>query len=96
MLHFHHRPIRRQVLSEISDHITSHLHGGGAPRRAGGGGGVDASGVVHKVGVKACGADLLIREVPGQLVDDGADHLQVPQLLSARSEERRVGKECAA
>ena len=31
--------LRRQVLSEISDHIPSHLHGGGAPGCTGGGGG---------------------------------------------------------
>ena len=75
------RPIRRQVLGKISDHIPSHLHGGGAPRRAGGGGGVDAGGVVHKIGVKACCADLLVSQVPGQLMDDSADHLQMPQLV---------------
>lgn len=73
--------LRRQVLGKISDHISSHLHGGGAPGRAGGGGGVDAGGVVHKIGVKACCADLLVSQVPGQLMDDSADHLQMPQLL---------------
>ena len=75
--------LRRQVLGKISDHIPSHLHGGGAPGRAGGGGGVDAGGVVHKIGVKACCADLLVSQVPGQLMDDSADHLQMPQLLRA-------------
>lgn len=73
--------LRRQVLGKICDHIPSHLHGGGAPGRAGGGGGVDAGGVVHKIGVKACCADLLVSQVPGQLMDDSADHLQMPQLV---------------
>ena len=72
-----------QILRQVGDQVALHRHAGGAVREAGGGGGVHAGGPVHKIRVKARGPDLLLGEVPGQLVDDGADHLQMAQLLSA-------------
>ena len=39
--------------------------------------------MIHKVGVKSGRFDLLIGEIPGQLMDNRADHLQVPKLLGA-------------
>ena len=55
----------------------------GGPGVAGGELGKDPGGVVHEVGLKAGVLDLLLRQVSGQLVDDGPHHLQVPQLLGA-------------
>ena len=70
------------ILGQIADHVALHRHGGGVPGEAGGGSGVDSGGVVYKVGGKAALPYLLIVQVAGQLVDDGADHLQVAQFLS--------------
>jgi len=39
--------------------------------------------VIHEVGIKAGGADLILGEIAGQLVDDGAHHFQMAQLLGA-------------
>ena len=83
MLALRHYTICRKVLRQIGDGIAGGLDGAGGPGEAGGGGGVDASRVVHEVGVKPGGLDLVLGEVPRQLVDDGADHLQVAQLLGA-------------
>ena len=71
------------VLREVGDGVAGDLHGGGGPGVAGGELGEDPGGVVHEVGLKAGVLDLLLRQVPGQLVDDGPHHLQVPQLLGA-------------
>ena len=72
-----------QILRQVGDQVALHRHAGGAPGEARRSGGVHAGGPVHKIRVKARGPDLLLGEVPGQLVDDGADHLQMAQLLSA-------------
>ena len=73
--------LRRQVLRQVGDHVAGDLNRSGAPRKAGGCGGVDPCGVVHKVGVEPRSADLLFREISGQLVDNGPDHLQVAELF---------------
>ena len=73
-----------QVLGQIGDDIAGGLDRAGAPGEAGGGGRVDAGGVVHEVwGKGRVGPDLLVAEVPGQLVDDGRHHLHMAQLLCA-------------
>ena len=66
--------LRRQVLRQVGDHVAGDLNRSGAPRKAGGCGGVDPCGVVHKVGVKASGFDLLLCQVACKLVDNGANH----------------------
>ena len=76
--------LRRQVLGQIGDQVALDRHGRRVPREAGGCGGIDTGGVIHKVGVEAGGLDVLLRQIAGQLVDDGADHLQMPQLLRAQ------------
>lgn len=81
MLPVHNRPIRCQILCQIRDHITGDLHGSGAPRRAGGGDRINAGSMIHKVSVKPGGSDLIFTEVSGELMDDGSNHLQVPQLF---------------
>ena len=73
-----------QVLGQIGDDVAGGLDRAGAPGEAGGGGGVDTGGVVHEVwGEGRVGPDLLVAEVPGQLVDDGRHHLHMAQLLCA-------------
>ena len=72
----------RQIFRQIGNDVAGDLHGGGGPGIAGGKLGKHASGVIHKVGIKAGGSDLLLAEVPGQLVDQGAYHFQMPQFLS--------------
>ena len=76
-----HRPICRQVLSQIGDDIAGDLHGGRRPGIAGSELGIDAGGVVHKVGVEPGGLDLFLIQIPRELMDQGADHFQMPQFL---------------
>ena len=72
------------IFAEVTDHVALDADAGGIPREAGGGSGVDAGGVIHKIrGKGRTAADLLVGELPGELVDDGADHLQVAQFLGA-------------
>lgn len=73
--------LRGQILGQVGDRIAGDLHSSGGPGGAGGKLGKDAGGVVHKVAVKACGFDLLLAEVSGQLMDNGPNHFQVPKLL---------------
>ena len=81
MLFLYGRPIRRQILCQIPDNVPSHLHGGGRPGEAGGELRKHTGGMVHKIGVKARGLDLLLRKVPGQLMNQGSHHFQVPQFF---------------
>ena len=81
LLPLRHRPIRRQILGQISDQIALAGHTGGAVGEPGGSGGIHARCAVHKISVEPGGLDLLIREVPGQLVDDGANHFQMPKFV---------------
>lgn len=74
--------LRRQILGQICDDVPGDLHSGGRPGIAGGKLRVYAGGVIHKIRVKAGGLDLAVAEVPGELVHQGADHLQMAQLLS--------------
>lgn len=74
--------LRRQILRQVGDDIARDLHGRGGPGIAGGKLGIDACGVIHEVGVKACGFDLAVAQVTGELVDEGAHHFQVAQFLS--------------
>src|SRR5699024_8478996 len=71
----------RQVLGKVGDQIALYRHAGGVPGRPGGGGGIDTGSMVHEVGIKPGGADLLLGQVPGQLMHNGADHLQVPKFF---------------
>ena len=64
-----------QVFGQVGDHVAGGLHAPRRPGEAGGGGGVDAHGVVYKVGGEAAVQDLVLGQVPGELVDDGGDHL---------------------
>lgn len=75
---------RGKVLGEVGDHVAGGLHASRAPGEAGSGGGVDAGGVVYKVGGEGgVIAHLLVAQVPGELMDQGGYHLHVAQLLCA-------------
>lgn len=71
----------RHVFGQIGDDVSGDLHGGGGPGIAGSELGIDAGGMVHKVGIKAGGSDLILAQVAGELMDQGAHHLQVSQFL---------------
>ena len=71
-----------QVFGQIADDIALHADARRTPGKPRGCRRVDAGCMVHKVGGKgAVLSDLLIREIAGELVDDGTDHFQVPQFL---------------
>ena len=83
MLSFSHRTICCQILRQVRDDISGRLDAGRSPGEPGGGGGVDAGGVVYEVGREGGTVpDLLVGEIPGELVDDGGDHLHVAELFS--------------
>ena len=73
--------LRSQILRQVCNGVALDLHTGGCPGEAGGGSRVDASRVVHEIGSKGRVLDLGVGQLPGELVDDGSDHLQVSQLL---------------
>ena len=70
-----------QVLAQVCHGIALHLHHAGIVYRTGGCGGIHAGGVVHKVRRKGAVLDLAVLQVPGQLMDDSPDHLQVSQFF---------------
>ena len=82
MLSLRNRPICRQVLGQIGDDIAGDLHSGRRPGIAGGKLRIDTGGMIHKIGIKAGGSDLILVQVTGELVNQSAHHLQVPQFLS--------------
>ena len=81
MLYLVKRSLRAQILRQVGDGVTLDLHGGGVPGEAGGGGGIDAGGMVHKVGRKSGILDLGVLQISGELMNDGADHLQMAQFF---------------
>lgn len=74
---------RSQIFGQICHGVTLDLHGSGTPGEARSGGGVDTGGVIHEIGGKGAVLDLAVLQVPGQLMNNGPDHLQVPQFLGA-------------
>lgn len=81
MLSLHDRSICCQILREVGDYVSGTLDGPGGPGEAGGGGGVDPGGVVHEIAGKGRPLDLVLRQVPGQLVDNGGHHLHVTEFI---------------
>lgn len=71
----------RETLVQIGDGITLAGDREGVERHACRRGGVDAGGMVDKVGVHACLFDFLFAEVARQLIDDGSHHLKMVQLF---------------
>ena len=72
-----------EVLGEVGDGIARDLHRRRRPRIAGGELREHAGRVVDEIGIEAGLLDLIYREVPRELMDDGADHLKMSQLLGA-------------
>ena len=70
-----------QILGQVGDGVALDADARGIPRRTGGGGGVDPGRVVHKIGHKPAFLHLRVRELPRELMYNGADHLQVSQLF---------------
>ena len=88
-----------KILGEVGDGVAGDLHGGGRPGAAGGELREHAGGVIQKIGVKAGGLDLLLGQIPGQLMNQCADHLQMPQFLCTDCGSPRATSEkkpCAA
>ena len=99
MLSLHHRSIRSQVLCEVRDGVARDLHGARRPRVARGELRENACRVVDKIGLESSLLDLFLREISRELVDNRADHLQMPQLLRADCGSPRATsakKPCAA
>lgn len=72
-----------EVLGQVTDDIAGRLQRARRERHARGRLRIDTSGVVHKVGLQATLLDLVDAQALGQLVQDGADDLNMGQLLSA-------------
>ena len=81
MLYVSWRSLRCKIFRKICKGIAFHLHGYGTPGETGGGSGVDTGGVIHEIGSKGRVLDLGILQIPGELMDDGPDHLQVSQFF---------------
>ena len=88
-----------KVFGEVGDGVARDLHGGGRPRIAGRKLREYACRMIDKVGIEASFLDLVDREVPRELMDNGADHLKVSQFLCADCGGKRATtakKPCAA
>lgn len=99
MLSLYNRTLGGEVLGEVGDGIARDLHRRRRPRIAGGKLREHAGRVVDEIGIEAGLLDLIYREVPRELMNDGADHLKMPQLLRAdRGSPRATStkKPCAA
>lgn len=79
----HDRSICGQVLGQIRNGVTGDGDAVRAPGRARGSCGVDRGGVIDKVGGKAALLNVVLRQVPGKLVNDGSHHFQMAQFLGA-------------
>ena len=76
--------LRRQILRQIGHRVALDGHRRGIPGEACRRRGIDTGGVIHEIGRKAGFPNLAVAELPGQLVDDGADHFQMPQLFGSQ------------
>ena len=83
MLHLCSCTIRSQVLCEVRDGVARDLHGARRPRVTRGELRENARRVVDKVRLEPSLLDLLLGQIARKLVNDRADHLEMPQLLRA-------------
>lgn len=72
------------ILTQVGDGIAGGLKRCRRKGRTAGGLRPDAGGVIDKIGRKAGALDLLDGKIPGELVDNGTDHLQMCQFLGTR------------
>ena len=75
--------ICRQILVEVGDDVALdrdifHIKRHAACRH-----GIDARGVIHEIGGEGAVGDLLLAQIPCELVDDGGNHLHMRQLLGS-------------
>lgn len=99
MLHIRSRTICCQVFGQIRDGVAGDLHGARRPGIARSKLRENARRVVNKVGIKAALFELLRRQISRKLMNDGANHLEMPQLLCADCGSPRATstkKPCAA
>ena len=90
---------RSQVLCEVRDGVARDLHGARRPRVTRGELWENARRVVDKVRLEPSLLDLLLGQIARKLVNDRADHLEMPQLLCADCGSPRATstkKPCAA
>lgn len=81
---------RSEVLGQVADDVAGRLQGACRKRHARSRLRVDAGGVVHKICFQAALLDLVDAQTLGQLVQDGADNLDVGQLLGADVSQPRL------
>ena len=82
--------LRAEIFVKIGDGVPGNGERIGVKGSAGRRHRVNSRCVIHKIVVKPSRLDLLRRHVPGQLVDNGANHFQVTQLLGAYIGENRL------
>lgn len=70
-----------QILCQIRDHISSRLKEAGCEGLPGSSNGVNARGVIHKIGVKAGTLDLLRCQIPCQLVYNCGNHFYMTEFF---------------
>ena len=80
-LFLHSRTISRKIFRQIGNGVALDGHGRGIPGEACRRRWINPYGVVHEIGRKGRVTELIVLQIPGQLVDDGPDHFQVPQLF---------------
>ena len=75
-----------KVFVEVGEDIALNADIFHIGRHACGAGRVDARGVVGKIGCQGRFFDLLNRKISGQLIENGTDHLKMPELISSEYE----------
>ena len=70
-----------KVFTQIRNRITGYLDAGCGPGISGGSGRLDTGSMIHKIRSKGRVFDLLFIQIAGQLMDQGTNHLQVPQFF---------------
>ena len=75
---------RTHVFHQVGDDIALHLHGCGSPRCTRCKLRIYPCGVIHEIHIEAALFDLLHRKIAGQLMNQRAHHLKMPQLLNTQ------------
>lgn len=72
-----------QILCQICHGVTLYLHAGSRPWHSRGRGGVDPGSVVYEIRSKCGILNLMILHIPGQLVNECANHFQMAEFFNA-------------
>lgn len=81
MLYLVKRSLCSKILRQIGNGISLNLHHTAVIYGPGCSVGINTGGMVYKIGSKGRILDLGVLQIPCQLVDDGADHFQMPQFF---------------